>query len=203
MVHHQVQKTFTDIQSALIRHWLELPRETHPIVPRKKDVKLPRLARIAPYLGMAEDGGPDALWVRLVGSEVDESVGKNLQHSNAYEDYDPDAKVWIHKMFRTVWDTPMGMSQTLAFHFSRKPLYSLKILHLPLCDDEGVCRFCISSFERGETVIDLEEYQPSPIRVKDFSSVRAIDLGAGTAELPPLLGESDATTTVRLADHFP
>lgn len=202
MVHHQVQKSFSDIHSALVSHWLELPREHHPIAPRKKDVSLPKLARIAPYLGMAEDGGPDALHVRLVGSEVDESVGKNLQHTNAYDDYDPDAKVWVHNMFRSIWDAPMGITHTLAFHFSKKPLYSLKILHLPLCDDDGICRFCISCFERGDTVIDLEEYQPSPIRLKDFSNLRAIDLGAGTHELAALPGENSALPPIVLSDHF-
>ena len=186
MVHHQIQHVFTAAQTSLIRYWLALPRRIHDLVPCKKDIKLPPLARIAPLLGIAEDGGPDALHVRLMGSTVGESIGKETQNSNAYENCDDDAHKWSYEFFRGIWDTPMGGKKTLTHHFSRKPLYSLKTMHLPLCDEDGKCRFVISTFERGDTVIDLEEYEPSPIRAQDLSDIVAIDIGAGTSDLSPL-----------------
>lgn len=190
------------MQATLIRYWLSLPRRAHELVPCKRDIKLPPLARIAPYLGMAEDGGFHVLNVRLLGSDVEENIGKNTQNTNAFESYHDDAKDWTHEFMRGIWDTPMGGKQTLAYHFSKKPLYSLKIMHLPLCDEEGHCKFVISTFERGDTVIDLEEYEPSPIRAHDLSNIMTIDLGAGTAPAPYLAHEPDAAPIIKLSDYF-
>lgn len=202
MAHHQIHQAFTSNQAILIRYWLSLPRRAHALVPCKQDIKLPPLARIAPTIGMAEDGGPDALFVRLLGSTVGESIGIDTQNTNAFDNCDDEAKVWSYEFFRTIWDTPMGGKKTLTYHYSRQPLYSLITMHLPLCDEDGNCRFIISTFERGNTVFDLEQHEPSPIRARDLSNVVAIDLGAGTRDFLPLPNEEGATTRVQLSDHF-
>jgi len=202
MVHHQISKPFTDIQSTLVQHWMSLPKRLHPHVPCKKDIQLPKLARIAPYLGMAEDAGPYKLWVRLLGSSVDESIGINMQQTNAFDVYHESARDWLQALFRGMWDQPMGTLHKLTYNHSKKPLYSLKVLHLPLCDEDGAVKFVVSTFERGETLIDFEAYEPNPIRTKDFNDVRSVDIGAGAVPPPQLSHAGGTLPNVALASYF-
>jgi hypothetical protein len=175
---------FTETQKVLIDYWLSLPRDVHSLLPQKNEVKIPRLARIASHLGMAEDHGIDNLQVRLIGSDVDENLGRNTQHDNAFTHYTEESWPWLNQYFRVMFDTPCGSRNDLRYHFSQTPLYTIQCMHLPLCDSNGTCKFLISTFERGGTVTEYERYQPSLIDHRNFSRYQPIDIGAGVGTPP-------------------
>ena len=172
-------------QQTLLDYWLSLPRRTHDLVPCKNDISLPKLAKIARFLGMAEDRGQYDLLVRLFGTSVEENIGKQSSQ-NAFDHYTPDSRDWFHAYFRNIFDTPVSLRHDMAFHFEKTPLWIQKVFHLPLADEAGQCRFIISVFEPGELIGNIRTRRTQGLLAADsIHNLQMIDIGAGTgAELP-------------------
>jgi len=126
--------------------------------------------------------GVDKLFIRLIGSTVDKNIGKSVQHTNSFDHYEDSAKEWLNAHYRNLFDTPAGVMHDMTFNFQRKALYVQKFMHLPLCDEKGICKFLISTFEKSDINLDISQHQPRLICVEDFSALRTIDIGAGPGQ---------------------
>ena len=197
---HDVTFQLTEIQKTLLDYWVSLPKTAHPLVPCKADISLPRLYKIAPHLGMVEDISPGQVNVRLMGSTADDLLNENLTNQNVYDHYDCHSKDWAHGIFRNMFDTPAGLTNTLLYNFNKKPAFSHKTFHLPLCDKEGSIKYVISTFEQYEVHVDLRDYEPALVNKNDFSDNYSIDLGAGPGSPPFPLRDKGKNMVLKIAD---
>lgn len=192
---------FSYVQKTLIDYWRSLPRNHHDILPCKKDVNIPDIAKISPNLGMAEDCGKNHLYIRLFGSAADKNFGKSVQQSNSFDYYQDDAKDWLNDHYRNLFDTPAGVTHKFAFRFPEQGRYYQDVMHLPMCDEDGVCKFLISTFERGEYCND-KDFGSGLVRVKDFRALRTIDIGHGAGKDHYGVDEKEILSPIKLSDYI-
>lgn len=168
---------FTENQRNLIRHWLNLPRDIHPLVPRKSSLLLNHISKNNLHIALASWQGKDQLLVEYLDQNLTGSFYKKLNRHNAFDVAEKDAWPFLNAHWQTVMTTPCASIILYRITNHAGEDYMLTSLHLPLCNEKGLVDKTVVLFEDHRHFFIEHASKPDKISLNDIKECVFIDIG--------------------------
>ncbi|MFC4347822.1 PAS domain-containing protein [Kordiimonas lipolytica] len=159
--------------------WLQLPREAHPLLPRRSDLSPMRFGKFLPQICVTEMIGKMNLPIRYAGSAFERAAGYPLNGVNYYDLLPDQFRKSVAAFHDYIVDTPCGAFVRDIISTNSGSRYLHETLHLPLADDAGKVRY-VMAYGLGRKAIDDRGMRPLEDQSDDhIKDLRYLDLGAG------------------------
>lgn len=182
---------------AFITLWRQLAREQGPrSVPRKQAFTMQRLKPFLPHYFLAEWTGDD-LQNRLVGSALDDQMGRRLTGESFLASYEGLQRDYFRAFWAQLVGLPCGVTTRRTVHMGGEATLRLSGVSLPLADKDGRVRYLCGV---GDIARDFHHGAPaSSSRQVYIDHVQYLDLGFGLPSEVPDPAAFNAATDRALA----
>ncbi|SDE12618.1 PAS domain-containing protein [Kordiimonas lacus] len=165
-------------------------------VPAKQAFTMQRLKPFLPNYFLAEWTGDD-LRNRLVGSALDEQMGRRLTGESFLASYKGDQRDYFMAFWRQLVETPCGVITRRTIHLDGETTLRLNGASLPLADASGTVRFLCGV---GDIAREFNhERVPQNGRHVFIDHIQYLDLGFGLPASVPDPAVFNAATDRALA----
>lgn len=173
--------------SSFFEIWDEMRQKTGDI-PYRRDLGLPKLGRLAPFITILERIAPGEMHVKMTGTEIDAQFGRNLSGVNVADVTEPQARKALISFHEALMDQPCGgYAHDILITENGKRL-SAKYLILPLKNRFGELNQCASICDSEFAGFSAAPGMDTPhITYKEFQRSQHLDLGYGLPDYTPLI----------------
>ncbi|TNE62833.1 MAG: PAS domain-containing protein [Alphaproteobacteria bacterium] len=159
--------------------WRSLPRDSHPLLPAKRDVTPAVFGDFLRRMAMTEMRAPQNLLIFFAGSEFEHNAGLDITGRNYYDLLPPAFFKPMTTFHENLLGTPCGACIADVIVTSSGARYLHETIQLPLTDGMGTVRYLMGyGLARKPAGDDGYRVQAShqPGNIKEL---HYLDLGAG------------------------
>ena len=128
-------------------HWNALGKHERAGVPLKSVFKPMAMTSLLPDMGLMEYQGLDVLTARVVGTNLDSILGKNITNENLFSFFKEDEKPLYNSFYDNIATHPVGGVLTRNITDSSGTQISVQSIVLPMCDDDGRIIYVLTLYD--------------------------------------------------------
>ncbi len=168
-----------DLSRKFAQYWLSLPKTDG--IPSRTDFHPEQIPDLLPYMVIHELIAPDLITLRLAGTAMAETYGKDITGMNYLSFVEKDRRAKASEAIFLVCRHPAGMLVQLLSTTESGMLINRESIAFPIRDDTGSARFvyfCSSPVsERKYSGDERDELQVMAVKERTY-----LDIGAGTPD---------------------
>lgn len=166
--------------------WRALPRPKGQILPLRSALQPSRLINLLPNFVLVEKTGENAFVNRIVGTALDEALGRSFTGARVIDAYRPKQRRFLYDFYDCLADTPVGAHFTRKVTHEEGDSFMHDTLIFPLLAKDLEPRY----FAGVVTITKTFDQTLAEAREKDYreafiTSLEYLDVGAGLPEKPP------------------
>ncbi len=143
-------------------HWNALGKHERVGVPLKSVFKPMAMTSLLPNTALMEYQGPEVLIARVVGTNLDNILGKNITNKNIYSFFKEDEKPLYNSFYDKIVTHPVGGVLTRNITDSNGTQLCVQSIVLPMCDDDGRVSYMLTLYDasimKSETFAAFDEF---------------------------------------------
>ena len=128
-------------------HWNALGKHESVGIPLKSALKPMAMTSLLPDMALVEYPGPEVLTARVMGTNLDTVLGKNVTNENLFSFIKEDDKPLSNSFYAKIVSHPVGGVLTRNVIDSNGTQFAVKSIILPMCDDDGRVVYMLSLYD--------------------------------------------------------
>lgn len=171
-----------DTTELLLKHWLDAARNI--LLPSRDNIDPSQLMAALPFIIIHQFEAPGRSIIRLAGTSIYESLGRELTGTNYFDLVEPNRREQASRRLETVLRHPCGLLSRIPYMLKSGAQGESESLGLPLIGRSGAIDTIIFINQRlpPERVTGA---RPDDAQGVDAVDASYVDIGAGIPGTPP------------------
>ncbi|MEE8370868.1 MAG: PAS domain-containing protein [Sphingomonadales bacterium] len=166
--------------------WRALSKPKGQILPLRSALQPTRIKNLLPYFFLVEKTGQEVIVNKIIGTELDQRLGRNYTGSRVIDAYRPTQRRYLYDFYDCLANTPVGAHFTRKVTHEEGDSFMHDTLIFPLLAKDLEPRY----FAGVATISKTFDQTPAEARAKEYreafiTSLEYLDVGAGLPENPP------------------
>jgi hypothetical protein len=183
--------------------WRALPRQVHPLLPRKRDITPALFGELLHQMCIGERENSNQLQLLFAGTGFERNAGFAAMGANYYEAVPKPFVSAIRRFHDNLFTTPCAAYVSDHVTSTTGTHYLHHTLHLPATDDTGEPRYLIVFGLDRKPASDIGSRSQGSVGESSIKELAYLDLGAGApsgyiSDFVSRHGKAQITTTHNL-----